>query len=239
MNVIEIINLQKYYGEVQVLKDIDIMFNTGDVTTIIGPSGSGKSTLLRCINQLENPTSGAIHFNGLDLTLHSTNLNIVRSKIGMVFQSFNLFNNMTVLQNCNIGQEKVLKRNREEATRVSINFLDKVGLIDYQNREISTLSGGQKQRVAIARTLAMNPEVILFDEPTSSLDPEMVFEVLEVLKSIVSKDITFIVVTHEMEFAKEVSDRVIFMDAGMILADGSPNDIFEETSNSRLQQFLK
>lgn len=238
MSVVRIENLNKEFDGVKVLKDINISFEQGSVTTIIGPSGSGKSTLLRCINQLESATSGSIFFEGQDLTSNEVNLNKMRSKIGMVFQSFNLFNNMTVLENCVIGQVKVLSQDKEEAINTAKIYLEKVGMIDYQNRKVTTLSGGQKQRVAIARTLAMKPSIILLDEPTSSLDPEMVKEVLEVLKKVVSKDFTFIVVTHEMDFAKEVSNRIIFMENGEIIEDGTPLQIWSLDSNERLKRFL-
>jgi len=238
MDIIKVNNLYKAFDGVEVLKDINISFESGSVTTIIGPSGSGKSTLLRCLNQLENVTSGRILFHGDDITSNNVNLNNVRSKIGMVFQSFNLFNNLTVLQNCTIGQEKVLHRSKEESINVAYDFLKQVGMFDFRDRKVTTLSGGQKQRVAIARTLSMNPEVILFDEPTSSLDPEMVNDVLEVMKNIISNNYTFIVVTHEMEFAKDVSDRVIFMEDGHILNDGIPSDIWNVKSSERLKKFL-
>mgnify|MGYP002639346011 CR=1 FL=1 len=238
MEIINIENLYKAFDGVEVLKDVNLSFESGTVTTIIGPSGSGKSTLLRCLNQLENVTSGTILFNGEDITSSKVNLNNIRSKIGMVFQSFNLFNNLTVLENCTIGQIKVLDRTKENANNVATDFLQKVGMYDYKDRKVTTLSGGQKQRVAIARTLSMNPEIILFDEPTSSLDPEMVNDVLEVMKNIISKDYTFIVVTHEMEFAKDVSDRIIFMEEGQIVNDGIPSEIWNSTSSDRLKKFL-
>lgn len=238
MNIINVINLNKDFDGVNVLKNINISFESGTVTTIIGPSGSGKSTLLRCLNQLESVSSGNILFLGDDITKNDYNLNKFRSKIGMVFQSFNLFNNMTVLENCIIGQIKALHRSKEYSIENAIGFLDKVGMIEFRDRKVSTLSGGQKQRVAIARTLSMNPEVILFDEPTSSLDPEMVKDVLEVMKNIISKDFTFIVVTHEMDFAKDVSDRVIFMEGGVIIEDGTPSEIWNSSSNGRLKKFI-
>ena len=238
MEIIEVNNLYKAFDGVEVLKDINISFKTGTVTTIIGPSGSGKSTLLRCINQLENVTSGTILFNGDDITSNNINLNRVRSKIGMVFQSFNLFANLTVLENCTIGQEKVLRRSKEDSINIALDFLKQVGMFDFRDRKVTTLSGGQKQRVAIARTLSMNPEIILFDEPTSSLDPEMVNDVLEVMKNIISNNYTFIVVTHEMEFAKDVSDRVIFMEDGRIVNDGKPIDLWSNKSSNRLRKFL-
>jgi putative lysine transport system ATP-binding protein len=238
MELLKVNNLYKKYDENEVLKDLDITFKAGTVTTIIGPSGSGKSTLLRCLNQLESVTSGTIEYHGEDITNNSVNLNLVRSKIGMVFQSFNLFNNLTVLENCTIGQIKVLNRTKEESIANSLNFLNEVGMIDFKDRKVTTLSGGQKQRVAIARTLSMNPEIILFDEPTSSLDPEMVNDVLDVIKKVISHDYTFIVVTHEMEFAKEVSDRILFMENGLIIADGSPKEIWNKNSSERLKKYL-
>lgn len=236
---IRIEHLDKSFGENLILDNINLSFTQGTVTTIIGPSGSGKSTLLRCINQLEEVSSGHIYFHDDDLTSRKTNLNSVRSKIGMVFQNFNLFDNLTVLENCTVGPVKVLKERRLDANNKAFEYLHKVGMKEFYNRKVSTLSGGQKQRVAIARTLCMNPEVILFDEPTSSLDPEMVYEVLEVIKSIVSSDISFIIVTHEMDFAKEVSDRIIFMADGIIQVDGSVAEIFEQSNNERLIQFIR
>ncbi len=236
--ILEIKNLSKNFGDVEVLKNINLTFNKGTVTTIIGPSGSGKSTLLRCINQLENVSKGHILFNNQDITLPSINLNIIRSEIGMVFQSFNLFNNLTVLENCTIGQIKVLKISKDIAIKKARLYLEKVGMLAFEHRKVNTLSGGQKQRVAIARTLSMNPKIILFDEPTSSLDPEMVQEVLEVIKNIISKEIVFIVVTHEMAFAKDVSDRIIFMDNGEIIETGDVEKVFINPENQRLQKFL-
>lgn len=238
MDIIKVSNLYKEYDKKEVLKDVNISFKAGTVTTIIGPSGSGKSTLLRCLNQLENVTSGQIEYRGEDITLNNVNLNKIRSKIGMVFQSFNLFNNLTVLENCTIGQIKVLHRSKEEANELALNYLSLVGMTDYKNRQVTRLSGGQKQRVAIARTLSMNPDIILFDEPTSSLDPEMVNDVLEVMKSIISDQYTFIVVTHEMDFAKEVSDTIIFMEDGHIIDQGSPEEIWNTSSSLRLKKFL-
>ncbi len=238
MEIIRVNNLHKSFDDVEVLTDINLTIESGSVTTIIGPSGSGKSTLLRCLNQLDNVTSGTILYNDEDITSNQTNLNELRSKIGMVFQSFNLFNNLTVLDNCIIGQEKVLHRSKHKSIDNALNFLKQVGMYDFRDRKVTTLSGGQKQRVAIARTLSMNPDIILFDEPTSSLDPEMVNDVLEVMKNIISKDYTFIVVTHEMEFARDVSDRVIFMETGRIVNDGTPNEIWNINSSERLKRFL-
>lgn len=238
MDIIKVNDLNKSFNDVKVLKNINLSIKSGTVTSIIGPSGSGKSTLLRCLNQLESVTSGYIFLNGEDITSNKTNLNKVRVRIGMVFQSFNLFNNLTVLENLILGQAKVLRRTSIEANEIASGFLKQVGMIEFQNRKVTTLSGGQKQRVAIARSLSMNPEIILFDEPTSSLDPEMVNDVLEVMKSIISKDITFIVVTHEMEFAKEISDRILFMEEGQITSDGKPEEIWSSSSNDRLKKYL-
>ena len=238
MEIIRVSNLHKSFDDIEVLTDINLTIESGSVTTIIGPSGSGKSTLLRCLNQLENVTSGSILYNDEDITSNQTNLNELRSKIGMVFQSFNLFSNLTVLDNCIIGQEKVLHRSKHESIDNALNFLKQVGMYDFKDRKVTTLSGGQKQRVAIARTLSMNPDIILFYEPTSSLDPEMVNDVLEVMKNIISKDYTFVVVTHEMEFARDVSDRVIFMERGRIVNDGTPSEIWNINSNERLKRFL-
>ncbi len=237
-NIIEFVNVNKYFDNMQVLKNVNYKFMEGTVTSIIGPSGSGKSTMLRCINQLESITDGEILFEGHDVTSRNVKINEIRSKIGMVFQSFNLFDNMTVLDNCIIGQTKVLKRNIDESRKVALEFLDLVGMIDFRDRKVSKLSGGQKQRVAIARTLSMNPDVILFDEPTSALDPEMVKEVLEVIRQIAQQGYTMIVVTHEMEFAKEVSDTVIFIDKGVITETGDSNKVFNSPSTPRLKEFL-
>jgi len=236
--ILRVENLHKSFDETEVLNDINITFEKGTVTTIIGPSGSGKSTLLRCINQLETTTSGHIYFHEEDITGSHVNVNAVRSKIGMVFQSFNLFANLTVLENCTIGPVKVLKKDKLEAQEAALVYLESVGMLSFQDRKVSTLSGGQKQRVAIARTLAMDPEIILFDEPTSSLDPEMVNEVLDVMKNVITDHISFIVVTHEMDFAKDVSDRIIFMDHGKIVATGTPQEIFEDTVHERLKRFI-
>jgi len=238
-DILKLNNISKSFDNVKVLNDITVSFQKGTVTSIIGPSGSGKSTLLRCINQLELIESGEILFHDKDITDSNININQIRSQIGMVFQSFNLFNNLSVLDNCIIGQTKVLNRDKQEAIDIATSNLKKVGMLPFKDRSVTTLSGGQKQRVAIARTLSMNPEVILFDEPTSSLDPEMVYEVLEVMKAVISKDICFIVVTHEMEFAKDVSDRVIFMDNGAIVESGTPTDIFNNTKSERLKKFIK
>lgn len=238
MALISIKNLAKTFGETEVLKDISIDIEKGDVVTIIGSSGSGKSTLLRCINLLERPTGGQIIYNNQSLLGDKININLVRSKLQMVFQNFNLFNNYNVLNNCVIGQTKILKRKKEEAIKIAIQNLKKVGLEDRINFRVQDISGGQKQRVAIARALSMNPDVILFDEPTSALDPEMVNEVLNVMKELAKEGVTMIVVTHEMNFAKNVSNKVVFMDKGYIVEQGTPEYIFNECKNPRLLEFL-
>ena len=238
MALISIKNLAKTFGETEVLKDISIDIEKGDVVTIIGSSGSGKSTLLRCINLLERPTGGQIIYNNQSLLDDKININTVRSKLQMVFQNFNLFNNYNVLNNCVIGQTKILKRKKDEATKIAINNLKKVGLEDRINFRVQDISGGQKQRVAIARALSMNPDVILFDEPTSALDPEMVNEVLNVMKELAKEGVTMIVVTHEMNFARNVSNKVVFMDKGYIVEQGTPEYIFNECKNPRLLEFL-
>ena len=237
--ILEVSHLSKFFGNNEVLKDIDFSVNKGDVISIIGASGSGKSTLLRCINMLETPTSGSILFHGKDITEKGVNPSEFRSKVGMVFQSFNLFNNMTVLKNCMISQMKVLKRSKAEAEKNALKYLDKVGMIPYIKARPSQISGGQKQRVAIARALAMDPEALLFDEPTSALDPEMVGEVLDVMVSLAKEGMTMLVVTHEMEFAKNVSNRVVFMSDGVICEQGTPEDIFEHAQNERTKEFLQ
>lgn len=236
--IIKVDHLQKHFGDLKVLNDIDFSVNKGEVISIIGSSGSGKSTLLRCINLLEIPDGGSISFHGKDIMDRSQSLTDYRSKVGMVFQSFNLFNNKNVLDNCIIGQRKVLKRNKDEAKAIAQENLKKVGMSAFEHADSTKLSGGQKQRVAIARALSMNPEVLLFDEPTSALDPEMVGEVLEVMKDLAAQGLTMVVVTHEMQFAKDVSDRVIFMDKGVIAEEGTPEEIFENPKNPRTQQFL-
>ena len=236
--ILQINHLSKTFGNHEVLRDIDFSVNPGDVTSIIGASGSGKSTLLRCINLLETPTSGDILYHGTNIDNIKGGASAYRSHVGMVFQSFNLFNNMTALKNCMIGQTKVLKKSRAEAKASSLHYLEKVGMAPYINAKPSQLSGGQKQRVAIARALAMEPEVLLFDEPTSALDPEMVGEVLEVMKELAQEGMTMVVVTHEMGFAREVGNRVLFMADGKLVEQGSPADIFEHPQNPRLQDFL-
>ena len=236
--VIELVHLQKQFGENTVLRDINLSVSKGEVLSIIGASGSGKSTMLRCINLLETPTSGQILYHGKDITGHDMNLSQYRAKVGMVFQSFNLFNNMTALNNCITGQVSVLKRSREEAETIAMKYLERVGIAPYINARPSQLSGGQKQRVAIARALAMEPEALLFDEPTSALDPQMVGEVLDVMRSLAEDGLTMIVVTHEMAFARDVSSNVVFMSGGVICEEGKPHDIFENPQNPKTREFL-
>ena len=236
--IIALNHLEKAYGTNQVLKDINLSVKKGEVISVIGSSGSGKSTMLRCINLLETPTGGDILYEGVSISDKSVKLTEYRSKVAMVFQQFNLFNNMTALDNCVKPQMIVLKRTKEEATKIALDFIDKVGMSAYINARPSQLSGGQKQRIAIARALSMNPDVILFDEPTSALDPEMVGEVLEVMKSLAKSGYTMIVVTHEMGFAREVSDRVIFMDGGYIVEEGTPDEMFSNAKHDRTKQFL-
>lgn len=236
--VISIQNLSKTFGTNEVLKDISFEVKQGEVVTIIGSSGSGKSTLLRCVNLLETPTSGKIFYNGQNILEHEKSIYEYRTHVGMVFQQFNLFNNLNVLENCIVGPMKVLKKSKEEAEKIAKEFLEKVGMASYINAKPRQLSGGQKQRVAIARALSMQPDVLLFDEPTSALDPEMVNEVLETMKSLAHTGLTMIVVTHEMGFAKEVSDRVIFMDKGVIAEEGTPEQIFENPQVDRTKEFL-
>ena len=236
--VIELVHLQKQFGENTVLRDINLSVSKGEVLSIIGASGSGKSTMLRCINLLETPTSGQILYHGKDITGHDMNLSQYRAKVGMVFQSFNLFSNMTALNNCITGQVSVLKRSREEAEAIAMKYLERVGMAPYINARPSQLSGGQKQRVAIARAPAMEPEALLFDEPTSALDPQMVGEVLDVMRSLAEDGLTMIVVTHEMAFARDVSSNVVFMSGGVICEEGKPHDIFENPQNPKTREFL-
>ena len=236
--ILSINHLSKTFGTHEVLKDIDFSVNKGDVTSIIGASGSGKSTLLRCINLLEGPTSGEILYHEKSVTDGKFNINIYRSKVGMVFQSFNLFDNMSVLKNCMIGQEKVLKVSKAEAKERAVEYLKKVGMLPYMNALPRQISGGQKQRVAIARALAMQPEVLLFDEPTSALDPEMVGEVLQVMRSLANEGMTMLVVTHEMGFAREVSNRVVYMADGIIIEQGTPEEVIKNPKNERTKAFL-
>ena len=237
--VIDVQHLKKNFGQHEVLKDIDFSVNKGEVVCIIGSSGSGKSTLLRCINLLEKPTAGEIIYNGENVLDSKHDIFKYRSKLGMVFQQFNLFNNLDVLHNCTVGPVKILKKSQQEAEKIAMGYLEQVGMGNFINAKPDQLSGGQKQRVAIARALTMEPDALLFDEPTSALDPEMVGEVLKVMKDLANSGLTMIVVTHEMEFAKEVSDRVIFMDQGVILEQGAPDDIFNHPTEARTKQFLE
>ncbi|MFV0342135.1 MAG: amino acid ABC transporter ATP-binding protein [Anaerocolumna sp.] len=236
--VIEVKHLRKSFGSHEVLKDIDFSVEKGEVVCIIGSSGSGKSTLLRCINLLEKPTGGEIIYNGENILDDKHDVYAYRTHLGMVFQQFNLFNNHDVLSNCIVGQVKVLKRTKEEAKNVAMKYLKIVGMDQYINAKPRQLSGGQKQRVAIARALSMEPTVMLFDEPTSALDPEMVGEVLKVMKELAQSGLTMLVVTHEMGFAKEVADRVVFMDKGVIAEEGSPDKIFNNPTQERTREFL-
>ena len=236
--ILEVKHLGKAFGSNKVLRDIDFSVSAGDVTCIIGPSGSGKSTLLRCLNMLETPSGGEINYHGTDITSKNVNVPEYRSKVGMVFQNFNLFNNMTALKNCTIGQEKVLKKSKEEAEKNAMMYLEKVGMAPYINAKPKQLSGGQKQRVAIARALAMEPEILLFDEPTSALDPQMVGEVLEVMRKLAKDGLTMIIVTHEMAFARDVAKHVIFMGDGVIVEEGTSSDIFDHPQKEMTKEFL-
>ena len=237
--ILEIRHLSKAFGDHQVLRDIDFTVEKGDVTSIIGASGSGKSTLLRCINLLETPTGGEILYHGKNVAGRGVNAADYRSHVGMVFQSFNLFNNMTVLENCMVGQIKVLKKNKEDARKSAMNYLEKVGMAPYINAKPRQISGGQKQRVAIARALAMDPEVLLFDEPTSALDPEMVGEVLNVMQALANDGMTMLVVTHEMGFARTVSNKVVFMEDGRVVESGPSEALFAHPVQARTQAFLR
>ncbi len=271
-NLLKVVHLKKHFENTEVLNDISMEVNKGDIISIIGPSGSGKSTFLRCLNLLETPTDGNLYFKGVGIdkntrdaqikelrtqikankedaekvkelkeeirNIQKNNINKIRQNMIMVFQQFNLFNNMNVLNNVIFAQRKILKRNKKDANDIAVKALTDVGLKDRINFKVSEISGGQKQRVAIARALAMNPEIILFDEPTSALDPEMVNEVLEVMKNLANSGMTMIVVTHEMNFAKNVSNKVIFMEGGHIVEEGSPKDIFENSKSERLKEFL-
>ncbi|WP_108671571.1 amino acid ABC transporter ATP-binding protein [Peribacillus acanthi] len=237
--IIDIQHLNKSFGSNEVLKDINFSVNKGEVVSIIGSSGSGKSTLLRCINLLEKPSGGQIIYKGENILDDKHDIPTYRKNLGMVFQQFNLFNNHNVLSNCIVGQIKVLKRSKEEAENVAMKYLKTVGMDRYINAKPKQLSGGQKQRVAIARALSMEPDVMLFDEPTSALDPEMVGEVLKVMKELAESGLTMLIVTHEMEFAKEVSDRVVFMDKGVIAEEGNPEQIFNHPTQERTKEFLK
>ena len=236
--ILRLEHLDKTFGTHQVLRDISFSVNKGDVISIIGSSGSGKSTMLRCVNLLEEPTGGKIIFEGKDISGKELNLSQYRARVGMVFQQFNLFNNMNALENCVCPQLTVLHRKREEAEKIARDYLERVGMSAYCNARPAQLSGGQKQRVAIARTLSMNPDIILFDEPTSALDPEMVGEVLDVMQRLAKEGFTMLVVTHEMAFARDVSSRVIFMDGGVILEDAAPEEIFNNPRQPRTREFL-
>ena len=237
-DLLRVEHLSKSFGANVVLRDIDFVVNPGDVTSIIGASGSGKSTLLRCINLLETPTSGAIYFHDKNMVGRGVNAARYRAKVGMVFQSFNLFDNMTVLDNCMIGQVKVMGRRKDEARASAMKYLEKVGMAPYINARPRQISGGQKQRVAIARALAMEPEVLLFDEPTSALDPEMVGEVLAVMRELAQEGMTMLVVTHEMSFARDVSNRVVYMCDGVIREEGTPQQVFGNPRDERTREFL-
>ena len=237
-NILEIRHLGKSFGTHEVLRDIDFTVKKGDVISIIGASGSGKSTLLRCVNLLETPSSGQILYHDTDVAGRGVNAPEYRSHVGMVFQSFNLFNNMSVLKNCMVGQMKVLKRSKEEARQQALKYLEKVGMAPYINAKPRQISGGQKQRVALARALAMDPEVLLFDEPTSALDPEMVGEVLNVMQALAQEGMTMLVVTHEMAFARDVSSQVVFMHQGVICEQGTPAQVFGDPQQQETKEFL-
>jgi len=236
--ILQINHLSKSFGSNQVLRDIDFTVNRGDVTSILGASGSGKSTLLRCINLLETPSSGEILYHGQNVVGRGVDAAAYRAHVGMVFQSFNLFNNMTVLENCMVGQIKVLKRDKETARQRAMHYLEKVGMAPYINAKPRQISGGQKQRVAIARALAMDPEVLLFDEPTSALDPEMVGEVLSVMRALAQEGMTMLVVTHEMAFARDVSNHVVYMNSGVICEEGTPEEVFGNPQKQETKDFL-
>ena len=236
--MINVENLSKNFGDLKVLKNISTTINKGEIISIIGPSGSGKSTFLRCINKLEEPTEGHIYIDGMDLMDKNTDINKIRERVGMVFQHFNLFPNMTVLENLTLSPTMVKKESKEEAEKYALYLLEKVGLSDKANSYPTQLSGGQKQRIAIARALAMKPEVILFDEPTSALDPEMIKEVLDVMRDLAKEGMTMLIVTHEMGFARNVGNRILFMDNGEIIEDCSPKDFFENPTNERIKDFL-
>lgn len=236
--IVRIKDLHKSYGDLEVLRGIDIDVHRGEVVVVLGPSGSGKSTMLRCVNLLEKPTGGQIIFEGADITAKGVDINGVRAKLGMVFQQFNLFPHLSVKKNVMIAQQKVLKRSKEEAEQIAIQELEKVGLGDRVDFMPSQLSGGQQQRVAIARALAMNPHVMLFDEATSALDPELVRDVLAVMRDLARGGMTMIVVTHEMRFARDVADRVIFMDGGVVVEQGTPAEVFDHPKSERTREFL-
>ncbi|MBU3828571.1 MAG: amino acid ABC transporter ATP-binding protein [Candidatus Lactobacillus pullistercoris] len=236
--ILSLKHMQKSFGDHQVLRDISFDINKGEIVTIIGPSGGGKSTTLRCINLLEEPTGGEIDFHGENILTPGYDRNHFRSKVGMVFQQFDLFENKNVLQNCMIGQELVLKRSKDEARKIAMENLKKVGMEPFVNAKPSQLSGGQQQRVAIARAICMNPEVLLFDEPTSALDPEMVGEVLDVMQKLATTGLTMVIVTHEMGFAKQISDNVLFISDGIVTEQGHPDEIFDHPQNVKTQKFL-
>jgi polar amino acid transport system ATP-binding protein len=237
--VIEVKDLRKSFGDLNVLNGVSVNIKKGEKVVVIGPSGSGKSTFLRCLNKLEEPTDGKVIFEGFDITDKKTDIDKHRQKMGMVFQHFNLFPHLTVMQNITLAPVTLKLKTKEEATKIALDLLNKVGLVDKANVYPSTLSGGQKQRIAIVRALAMNPDVMLFDEPTSALDPEMVGEVLNVMKQLAEDGMTMVCVTHEMGFAREVADRVIFMYDGIILEEGTPQEIFGNPKNERTKQFLQ
>lgn len=236
--MIKVNNLKKKFGKLEVLKNIDMSVNKGEIVAILGPSGSGKSTLLRCMNLLETPSGGEIIFDGKNILDKKSDINKVRQEIGMVFQNFNLFNNMCVIDNITLALTKVKKMDKESAEKIGAQLLNRVGLLDKAHVFPAQLSGGQKQRIAIARALAMKPKVMLFDEPTSALDPEMVKEVLDVMKELADEGITMVVVTHEIGFAKEVATKVVFMDEGYIVEEGTPEEVFENTKQIRTREFL-
>ena len=236
--ILSLKHIKKTFGEHQVLKDISFDINKGEIATIIGPSGGGKSTTLRCINLLEEPTAGEVDFHGKNVLAPNYNRNIYRAKVGMVFQQFDLFENKNVLANCMVGQELVLKRSKDEARQIALANLKKVGMEQYVNARPSQLSGGQQQRVAIARAICMDPEILLFDEPTSALDPEMVGEVLSVMKNLATTGLTMIIVTHEMAFAKEISDQMFFISDGVITEQGKPDQLFNHPQNEKTAKFL-
>ena len=236
--ILSLKHIKKTFGEHQVLKDISFDINKGEIATIIGPSGGGKSTTLRCINLLEEPTAGEVDFHGKNVLAPNYNRNIYRAKVGMVFQQFDLFENKNVLANCMVGQELVLKRSKDEARKIALTNLKKVGMEQYVNARPSQLSGGQQQRVAIARAICMDPEILLFDEPTSALDPEMVGEVLSVMKNLATTGLTMIIVTHEMAFAKEISDQMFFISDGIITEQGKPDQLFNHPQNEKTVKFL-
>lgn len=237
--MISVKSLEKHFGKLEVLKGVDQKINKGECVVIIGPSGSGKSTFLRCLNRLEEPTSGEIMIDGISLMAKDTNIDLLRREVGMVFQHFNLFPHLSILKNVTLAPVKHKLLSEEEANKLALNLLDRVGIKDKADSYPNQLSGGQKQRVAIARSLALNPKVMLFDEPTSALDPEMVGEVLDVMKDLAKDGMTMVVVTHEMGFAREVADRVLFMDGGFVIEEGTPEEIFEHPKNERTQAFLR